>query len=84
MPTVVNVSDAKAHLSDLLARAQAGEEIVIARAGRPLVRLVAVEDRQPREGGFLSYRLPETFFDPLPEDELQAWEGKADPWDRLP
>ena len=84
MPTVVNVSEAKAHLSDLLARAQEGEEIVIARAGRPLVKLVAVEERQPREGGFLSYTLPESFFEPLPDEELQAWEGKADPWDRLP
>ncbi|WP_448191024.1 HigA family addiction module antitoxin [Azospirillum sp. sgz301742] len=84
MPTVVNVSEAKAHLSDLLARAQGGEEIIIARAGRPLVKLVAVEERQPREGGVLSYTLPESFFEPQPDEELQAWEGKVEPWDRSP
>lgn len=77
------MSEAKAHLSDLLARAQDGEEIVIAKAGRPLVRLVAVEESRPREGGFLSCTLPDSFFEPLPEEELQAWEGKSDPWDQL-
>lgn len=43
--------DAKTHLSQLVERAAAGEEIVIAKAGVPRVRLVPVEERPPRVGG---------------------------------
>ena len=51
---MVNVHEAKTHLSKLLARAEAGEEIVIAKAGRPVAKLVPYEEaRTPRELGFL-------------------------------
>jgi prevent-host-death family protein len=66
---VVNVHDAKTHLSRLLDRAHAGEEIIIAKSGRPYARLVPLSDRQPkRESGTLAGRvaLGERFFDPLP------------------
>ncbi len=54
MSTMVNVHDAKTHLSRLLDRAAAGEEIVVARAGRPVARLVALAaDRPPRLPGRL-------------------------------
>lgn len=43
--TTVNVHEAKTNLSDLIARAEAGEEVVIARANKPVVRLVAVHQR---------------------------------------
>ena len=43
MSTIVNVHEAKTHLSRLLERVQGGEEIVIARSGRPVARLVAVK-----------------------------------------
>lgn len=50
----VNLHDAKTHLSRYVAQAIEGEEIVIAKAGRPLVRLVPVaSEREPRRGGFL-------------------------------
>ena len=51
----VNLHDAKTHLSRYVDQAVAGEEVVIARAGKPLVRLVPVEPQQPprRLGGFL-------------------------------
>lgn len=71
--TTMNVQDAKAHLSDLVARAERGEDVVIARAGRPAVRLVPVTAR-PRTFGTMRLAVPETFFEPLPEDELTAWE----------
>ena len=45
--TIVNVHEAKTTLSDLIARAEAGEEVVIARANKPVVRLVAIE-RKPK------------------------------------
>jgi prevent-host-death family protein len=52
MATVVNLHQAKAALSQLIERAPAGEDVVIARKGRPLVRLVAVpKAREPRVPG---------------------------------
>lgn len=73
--TIVNVQDAKTHLSRLVARAQHGEEVVVARAGTPVVRLVPVEPVADRQFGTLPLELPdEFFFDSLPEEELAAWE----------
>jgi hypothetical protein len=75
MPEVMNLYDAKAQLSSLVARAVAGEEILIGRAGTPLVRLVPVEGMAPRTPGLLKgLVVPDALFDPLPEDELALWE----------
>ena len=74
----VNIHEAKTHLSQLLTRALLGEEIVIAKAGKPLVRLVPVEETlQDRVLGQDSgiFTVPEDFNDPLPEDILSAFEG---------
>ena len=74
----VNIHEAKTNLSQLLSRAALGEEIVIAKAGKPIVRLVPIEEPpQERvlgqdEGLFV---VPEDFNDPLPEDILSAFEG---------
>jgi len=78
VPTVANVHEAKTHLSRLLDRVRAGEEIVLAKAGTPYARLVPYERLPPhRVFGALRGRLtvPESFFDPLPDDELAGWEG---------
>ncbi len=72
--TTVNVQDAKTRLSDLLARAERGEEIVIARAGAPIVRLVPVGPLPPRQFGGLPLTVPEDFDAPLDDSELSAWE----------
>jgi prevent-host-death family protein len=53
----VNVHEAKTHLSKLLERVEAGEEIVIARNGKPVAKLVAVPARKPREPGALKGRI---------------------------
>jgi prevent-host-death family protein len=47
---LVNLHDAKTHLSRYVDQAVAGEEVVTARAGKPLVRLVPVEPQRPRSG----------------------------------
>ena len=74
MPELVNLYDAKAQLSRLIDRATAGEDVVIARAGKPLVRLVPVEALRPREPGLLKgLVVPDGLFDPLPEDEQALW-----------
>jgi prevent-host-death family protein len=75
MPEVVNLYDAKAQLSRLIDRATAGEDILIGRAGKPLVRLVPVDELRPRMPGLLTgLSVPDALFDPLPEDEQAAWE----------
>ncbi len=77
MTTVVNVHEAKTHLSRLLARVEAGEEIIIARAGKPVARLVAVPRSVPeRRPGRLEGSVGDAFFEPLPESELDAWESR--------
>ena len=74
----VTIHAAKTHLSRLIERAEAGEEIVIARRNRPVVRLVPVERSHPeRRFGSMKGKVwvgPE-FFEPLPEDELRLWES---------
>jgi prevent-host-death family protein len=80
----VNVHEAKTHLSRLLDRALAGEEVVIARAGRPLVRLVPVAARgrrvPPSVPGLI---VTDAFLDPLPPDELARW-GEVPAADETP
>lgn len=66
---------AKTHLSALLASVEAGQEIVISRGDRPVARLVPVEAAAARTLGFVSFRVPEDFFDSLPEEELANWEA---------
>jgi antitoxin (DNA-binding transcriptional repressor) of toxin-antitoxin stability system len=118
--TVFNMHQAKTELSRLVAMAEAGEEVVIARHNIAVAKIVAVNDplgraaegrsakangpqgfgeeaqmgltgteasvtpggpspsQKPRELGVLKglLTLPDSFFDPLPEEELAAWEGK--------
>lgn len=73
----VSIHDAKTHLSRLIARAQAGEEIVIARGREPVAKLVPLgPPRKGRVFGALRGRLrvDDAFFEPLPEEELARWE----------
>ena len=73
----VTVHTAKTTLSKLIARALAGEEIIIARGRQPVARLIAIEPpRAPRKFGALRGRVTvsKKFFEPLPPDELAGWE----------
>ena len=76
--SIVNVHQAKTQLSRLLAQVEAGEEVVIARRGEPVARLVGCKSQGHRQPDVLKGKLviPDSFFDPLPEEELKAWEGK--------
>lgn len=74
MDTVVNVHAAKTHLSQLLERAHAGEQIIIAKAGKPYARLVPLEPVTSRPLGFVNAPIDDSCFDPLPDEELAAWE----------
>ena len=73
----VGVHEAKTHLSRLLRRVAAGEEIVIARSGKPLARLVPVEKQGGRVLGRDRglFEVPEDFDAPLPPEVLEAFEA---------
>jgi prevent-host-death family protein len=70
----VNVHEAKTHFSRLLSRAHAGEEIIIAKAGEPYAKLVPLSPITKRCPGIAKGAVTDAFFEPLPEEELQAWE----------
>lgn len=74
---VVNVHQAKTQLSRLLAQVEAGEEVIIARRGQPVARLVPCQLRGKRRFGAMKGEIvvDDSILEPLPEDELAAWEG---------
>ena len=77
MRRVHTIHAAKTHLSRLVERAEAGEEVIIARGRTPVARLVRVAAPAPRRRfGAMRGRAAVTpvFFEPLPPEELKAWE----------
>jgi prevent-host-death family protein len=77
---VVNIHEAKTHLSRLLERVSLGEEIIIGRAGRPVAKLVPyAPDAGPRTPGAWRGRVHiADDFDDLPEDVAKAFAGELD------
>jgi prevent-host-death family protein len=81
MPATVNVHEAKTQFSKLLERAHAGEEIIVAKAGKPYARLVKLADapapvrRQPGGWPGLGDIPDEVWFEPLPDDILDKLES---------
>lgn len=74
----VNIHEAKTHLSQLVEDAARGNEIIIAKAGRPVARLVAVhDDMTPRPRGLLKGKIwmADDFDAPLPQEILQSFDG---------
>lgn len=72
----MNVQEAKAQLSRLVDAALMGDDVIIARAGKPCVRLVPINPPARQPGAALGRAaLTPAFFEPLPEDEQQAWDG---------
>jgi len=78
----VNIHEAKTHLSRLLQRVAGGEEIIIARSGKPVARLVSIAASptvRPLGMDKGLYRVPDDFNAPLPPDLLAAFEGSGTP-----
>jgi len=74
----VNVHDAKTHFSRLLTRVESGEEIIIAKAGKPVARIVPLSGQtQLRVPGTAKGRIviKKDFFEPLPEEVLKNFEN---------
>jgi prevent-host-death family protein len=79
MPTSVNIHEAKTHFSKLLTRVQAGEEITIAKAGKPVAKLVPIPpERKERTPGTAKGKIwiAPDFDAPLPENVLKSFEGE--------
>lgn len=82
--TIVTLRQNETELSKLIARVEAGEEIVIARGGEPVAKLVSLNTvtskNPPRQAGALAHlkeKMPsDLFLQPMSDDEIAAWEGK--------
>ncbi|MGI9003157.1 MAG: type II toxin-antitoxin system Phd/YefM family antitoxin [Pseudonocardia sp.] len=72
MAIQVNVQEATTRLPQILVQVESGEEVVIARDGAPVARLVPM-GMPPRPVGFVVESVTDTFFEPLPDDELERW-----------
>ena len=76
MTRTYNIHEAKTHFSKLIERARLGEDIIVAKAGKPMVRLVPVETpRKHRQPGSARgmFTMRDDFDDPLPDDMLKAF-----------
>ena len=72
---LINVHEAKTQFSKLLEKAHAGQEIILAKAGKPYARMVPLASAAPkRQRGRVKGIIDDAFFDPLPDTELDAWE----------
>ena len=76
----VNIHEAKTNLSRLLSRVAAGEEILIAKAGVPIARLVPYrepKDKRPLGMDKGLFEVPKDFDAPLPDDLLASFDGES-------
>ncbi|OGA00873.1 MAG: hypothetical protein A3H35_18515 [Betaproteobacteria bacterium RIFCSPLOWO2_02_FULL_62_17] len=76
----VNIHEAKTHLSRLVEEVSKGQEILIAKSGKPMAKLTGIKTVKPkRQPGFLKgkIKIADDFDAPLPDDLLDAFEGKA-------
>ncbi|GHV54418.1 antitoxin [Synergistales bacterium] len=73
MTLTVNIQDAKTNFSKLLVSVAQGDEVIIANRGTPVAKLKPFIKTAKRQLGFVKGTLPESFTEPLPEEELQAW-----------
>ena len=77
MTVIVKVAEAKTHLSKLLARVEAGEDIVIARGNDPIVRLVAIDERRQRLAAIEAVRALRAQAKPVTSQEIQDWKQEG-------
>jgi prevent-host-death family protein len=77
MSRIVNMHEAKTNLSKLVEAAERGEDVLLARSGKVVARIVALQPTRTRQLGQWSgkVRMAEDFDAPLPEGELALWEG---------
>lgn len=77
---IVNIHEAKTHLSKLLEEVSKGKDVVIAKSGKPMAKLTGLTlDKPIRKPGFLKGKIKifDNFDAPLPDELLEAFEGKS-------
>jgi prevent-host-death family protein len=78
---MINIHEAKTHLSEYLAKLEEGENIIICKRNVPIaeIRLVSHPLTKPRPLGLAkdTFVIPEAFFEPLPQDIIEAFRGKT-------
>jgi antitoxin (DNA-binding transcriptional repressor) of toxin-antitoxin stability system len=76
----LNLNQAKTHLSECIAQAEAGETVVICKRNKPVaeIRAIPKPQQQPRPFGLLKgqFSVPDSFFEPLPDEIIAAFEGR--------
>ena len=72
--STVTIEEAQSKLLDLIHTLQPHEEIIITENNQPVARLLPVEERLSRVPGIAQGKVTDAFFEPLPEEELKAWE----------
>ncbi|MDR6758761.1 prevent-host-death family protein [Mycoplana sp. BE70] len=77
MSTTVKISEAKAHLSELLARVEAGEEVIIARGNAPIARLTAIDERRQRLAAIEAVRAIRARAKPVTQEEIREWRDEG-------
>ncbi len=77
MTVTVKVAEAKTHLSELLARVEAGEDVVIARGNDPVARLVAINERRQRLFAIEAVRTLRKQMTPVTAEEIQEWKQEG-------
>jgi prevent-host-death family protein len=73
MQKAFNIGEAKTNLSKLIAEALAGHDVFLTNRGKPLVKLIPVDRPEKRNLGFIEGSVPDSFFEPLPKEEFDAW-----------
>lgn len=77
MTITIKVGEAKTHLSELLAKVEAGEEVVIARGNEPVARLVKANDPQSRTQLIATIRTERSRRNKVTADEIRAWKEEG-------
>lgn len=77
MSTTVKISEAKAHLSELLARVEAGEDVIIARGNDPIVRLSRIRKETDRQILLEEVRAARTKMQPVAHEEIMTWRDEG-------
>jgi prevent-host-death family protein len=77
MPQTVKIGEAKTRLSELIARVEKGEEIVIARDDKPVVKLVRVDDRAAVKAAVAALKEMRKRAKPATQDEIRAWRDEG-------
>jgi len=69
----ISIQEIQTKFDELLSSVACGNDVIFTRHGEPVARLSAISPKPKRLLGFVKGTLPDSFFDPLPEEETQAW-----------